>query len=295
MTTTATPRPTTSARINPDTRGALVLAMLATSTLVAISFTLSVAGLSALAPWAAVPDALAPLVPAFIDGAILVYTYSALAARARHEPNARPWTWVALWTAVSASANAAHAWSAGPGGWEGVVGAVLAALFPIGSLLGCHEIADRMIARPSTSEATGADIVPATDADTETAPDADTTADATSAGQGDALAVVGDVAPVAVVVERGPELRSVDTEASDTANDGGHPDGVRTLRTAARGRVAERLEEIDRLALTTNLSGRAIADELGLARTSVCARVSAVRAERTDTRTPGTDAALLAV
>lgn len=287
MTTTAPPRPTTSARINPDTRGALVLAMLATSLLVAISFTLSFAGLSALAPWAAVPRELAPLVPAFIDGAILVYTYSALAARARHESTVRPWTWVALWTAVSASANAAHAWSAGPGGWEGVVGAVLAGLFPIGSLLGCHEIADRMIARPATSAAT--------DADTEAATDADTTTGAASAGQADAPAVVGDVAPVSLVVERAPELHAVDTETTDTRTDSGHPDGVRTFRTAARGRVAERLEEIDRLALTTDMSGRSIADELGLGRTSVCARVSAVRAERTDGRTPDTDAVLLAV
>ncbi|PTU55714.1 hypothetical protein DBB34_12730 [Sphaerisporangium cinnabarinum] len=59
--------------------------------------------------------------------------------------------------------------------------------------------------------------------------------------------------------------------------------------------MAERLDEIDRLALTTDLSGRAIADALGLGRTSVCARVSAVRAGRTDTRTPDTDAVLLAV
>lgn len=137
------------ARVNPDTRGALTAAMLATSALVSISFVLSFAGLSALAPWAAVPGHLSSLVPLFIDGAILVYTYSALAARARHESAARPWTWVALWTLVSSAANAAHAWSFGPGGWQGIVGASLAALFPIGSLLGCHEIADRMIARPT--------------------------------------------------------------------------------------------------------------------------------------------------
>ncbi|MEV0890304.1 DUF2637 domain-containing protein [Promicromonospora sp. NPDC050262] len=136
------------ALINPDTRGALAVALLATAALVGISFTLSYAGLSALAPWAAVPLALAPLIPVFIDGAIGVYTYSALAAKARRESAVRPWTWVALWTLVSSSANAAHAWSYGPGGWEGLVGAVLAGLFPIGSLLGTHEIADRMIGRP---------------------------------------------------------------------------------------------------------------------------------------------------
>lgn len=142
------------ALINPDTRAALAVALLATAALVGISFTLSYAGLSALAPWAAVPLALAPLIPVFIDGAIGVYTYSALAAKARRESAVRPWTWVALWTLVSSSANAAHAWSYGPGGWEGLVGAVLAGLFPIGSLLGTHEIADRMIGRPETAPET---------------------------------------------------------------------------------------------------------------------------------------------
>lgn len=141
------------ALLNPDTRAALTVALLATAALVGISFTLSYAGLSALAPWAAVPHELAALIPLFIDGAIGVYTYSALAARARAESAARPWTWVALWTLVSSAANAAHAWANGPQGWEGVVGAVLAGLFPIGSLLGTHEIAARMIGRPDVEPA----------------------------------------------------------------------------------------------------------------------------------------------
>lgn len=143
------------ALINPDTRGALAVALLATAALVGISFTLSYAGLSALAPWAAVPAHLAALIPLFIDGAIGVYTYSALAARARAESAARPWTWVALWTLVSSAANAAHAWGNGPGEWQGIVGAVLAGLFPIGSLLGTHEIADRMIGRPESNTVDG--------------------------------------------------------------------------------------------------------------------------------------------
>ncbi|MDF9875620.1 hypothetical protein M2316_000941 [Cellulosimicrobium cellulans] len=219
--------------------------------------------------------------PAFIDGAILVYTYSALAARARYESTARPWTWVALWTAVSASANAAHAWSAGPGGWEGVVGAILAGLFPIGSLLGCHEIADRMIDRPATTAAT--------DADTETATDADTKTDAASAGQADTPAVVSDLAPVALVIERAPELHAVDTETADTGTDSGHPDSVRT-RTAPRGRVAEHHDEIVRLARTTDLSGRRIAEDLGLDKTAVCKVVRDVRDGQ-----PSGQGALLAV
>jgi hypothetical protein len=141
------------ARINPDTKPALVLAMLACAGLASVSFVLSFAGLSAIAPWAAVPPRLAALVPLFIDVAILVYTYSALAATARAESAVRAWTWVALWTLVSSAANAAHAWSFGPGGWQGIVGAGLAALFPIGTLLAMHEIASRMIARPAVEPA----------------------------------------------------------------------------------------------------------------------------------------------
>lgn len=141
------------ARINPDTKPALILAMLACAGLASVSFVLSFAGLSAIAPWAAVPPSLAALVPLFIDVAILVYTYSALAATARDESAARAWTWVALWTLVSSAANAAHAWSFGPGGWQGIVGASLAALFPIGTLLAMHEIASRMIARPAVEPA----------------------------------------------------------------------------------------------------------------------------------------------
>ena len=107
---------------------------------------------------------------------------------------------------------------------------------------------------------------------------------------------VGALAPVELVVKSTPELlHTMDSKTADTRTDGGYPDGVRRIRTAARGRVAERLDEIDRLALKTGPSGRAIADELGLGRTSVCARVSAVRARRTHTQTPDTDAALLAV
>ncbi|MFE9232069.1 hypothetical protein [Cellulosimicrobium funkei] len=111
-------------------------------------------------------------------------------------------------------------------------------------------------------------------------------------GAEDELEVVGDLAPVAAVVERAPKLHSLDTEATDTVADDGHPDGVRTIRTAARRRVAERLDEIDRLALTTDMSGRAIAGELGLGRTSVCARVSAVRSGRTATWTAVVDGVL---
>ncbi|NMF27971.1 DUF2637 domain-containing protein [Cellulosimicrobium aquatile] len=288
MTTTATPRPTTAARFNPDNRLVLAGLLVVLVAVAAASFTLSFTGLSAAAPWAAIPVRLAWLVPVALEVAMLGYVIAAFVRTHRGQSARLPWTLVWALTTVSSAINAAHAWDAGPKGWQGIVGAALAAGFPFMTLAAAHVVAGVALGPL-------ADTAPATDADTETATDADTTTSAASAGQADAPAVIGGLAPVAVVVERTGEPRAVDTEPADSGADGGHPDGVRTIRTATRGRVAERLDEIDRLALTTDLSGRAIADELGLGRTSVCARVSAVRAARADAPTLDTDAVLLAV
>jgi hypothetical protein len=140
-------------RVDPAARGPVLFAIYAIALIVCVSFVLSFAALSTLAEWMALPVYLGPLLPVFIDGAIIVYTYAAIAARAEGESSIRPWMWVGLWTAVSAGANSAHAWLNGPQGYEGLVGAVLAGLIPVGSLLGTHEIADRIIVRP------GRDIV----------------------------------------------------------------------------------------------------------------------------------------
>lgn len=142
-------------RIDPAARGPVLFAVYAIALIVCVSFVLSYAALSTLAGWMALPVYLGPLLPVFIDGAIIVYTYAAIAARAEGESSIRPWMWVGLWTAVSAGANTAHAWLNGPQGYEGIVGAVLAGLIPIGSLLGTHEIADRIIIRPGCDVDTG--------------------------------------------------------------------------------------------------------------------------------------------
>ncbi len=167
---------------------------------------------------------------------------------------------------VSSAINAAHAWDAGPQSWQGAVGAALAGIFPLMTLAAAHVVVDvAFAARPDAVTATDADT--ATVADTVAATEADTKTTSASAGQADADAVVGELAPVELVVKSTPELlHTMDSKTADTRTDGGYPDGVRRIRTAARGRVAERLDEIDRLALKTDLSGRAIADELGLAR-----------------------------
>lgn len=271
---TTTPRPTTSARINPDNRIMLAGLLLVLVAVAAASFTLSFTGLSAAAPWVALPTRLAWLVPVVLEVAMLVYVGAALLRAHRGQSARLAWTLVWVLTTVSSAINAAHAWDAGPQGWQGAVGATLAAMFPFMTLAAAHVVVDVAVAaRPDTVAATDADTEPATDADTKTR--------SASAGQADAPAIVGEVAPVALVVERTPELHAVDTETTDTRTDSGHRDSVRTARTAARGRVAEHYDEIVRLALTTDMSGRAIATTTGLDKTSVCKVVREVRAART--------------
>ncbi len=294
MTTTATPRPTTAARINPDNRLVLAGLLVVLVAVAAASFTLSFTGLSAAAPLGRDPR------PPRLARARRARGRH---ARVRHRgvrPHPPPQERT---PALDARLGPDH---------RVVRDQRRARLGRRAQRLAGHRrrrprrrvpVHDarrrprrrRRRPRPLTDTAPATDTEAATDADTTTTRDADTTTVAANAGEAETPAAVGGLPPFAVVVERAPALRAVDTEARDTAADGGHLDGVRTIRTAARGRVAERLDEIDRLALTTDLSGRAIADALGLGRASVCARVSAVRAGRTDTRTPDTDAVLLAV
>jgi len=261
MTTTPTPRPTTSARINPDNRVMLAGLLLVLVAVAAASFTLSFTGLSAAAPWVALPARLAWLVPVVLEVAMLVYVGAALLRAHRGQSARLAWTLVWVLTTVSSAINAAHAWDAGPQGWQGAVGAALAAMFPFMTLAAAHVVVDvAFAARPDTATAT--------DADTKTA--------SASAGQADAPAAVGDVAPIALVVESVPELRAVVSKATDTRTDGGHLNGGGT-RTAPRGRVAEHYDEIVRLALTTDMSGREIATTKGLDKTGVCRIVREAR------------------
>lgn len=322
-------RPTTSVRINPDNRVVLAGLLLVLVAVAAASFTLSFTGLSAAAPWVAIPTRLAWLVPVVLEVAMLVYVVAAVLRTHRGQSARLAWTLVWVLTTVSSAINALHAWDAGPQSWQGLVGASLAAMFPFMTLAAAHVVVGVAFApRPDTAlvsdtdtgrspastdatDSTGeggmaagifsprmshpaADTGRDTATDTDARPDADTETTAASAGQAAMAVAVRDVAPFALVVERVPGPRAVDTEAADTRTGGGHRDGRRT-RTAPRGRVAELREEIVRLALTTDMSGRAIADALGLGRTVVCPVVTQARARRADTRTPDADGVLLAV
>jgi hypothetical protein len=139
-------------RIDPDTRPVLIVAVVITAALALVSFLLSFSGLVAVADWAAIPSMLAWAVPVTIDGAILVYTLAALVYRARGESARIAWASLSLFTTVSVIGNAAHAATNGPGGPQGVLGAVVAGLAPVAVFLTTHTIARLVVAPPTAAD-----------------------------------------------------------------------------------------------------------------------------------------------
>ena len=139
------------ARINPDSLGPLIVAVTLTALLAGVSFLLSFNGLADAATWANVPDWLAWGVPAYVDGAILVYTVAALIFRARGESARLAWASLALYASLSVAANGVHAWPTAPEELKVALGVLLAALAPVAVLLTAHTIA-RLILAPPTVE-----------------------------------------------------------------------------------------------------------------------------------------------
>ncbi|SDF99755.1 Protein of unknown function [Cellulosimicrobium cellulans] len=248
--TTVRPSATPTSRINPDTRLVLAGLLLVLVAVAAASFTLSFTGVSAAATWAAIPARLAWLVPVALEVAMLAYVVTAAVRTHRGQRARLAWTLVWALTTVSSAINALHAWDAGPQGWQGVVGAGLAAMFPFMTLAAAHVVVGVAFApRP--------DVVPATATEMDTVP-----APASAGTSG--------------LADSGRDA-TADTDARPLrAGASGHSPARRTS-----GRVPEHHDEIVRLALTTDMSGREIATTLGLGRTAVCAKVSAARA-RTD-------------
>lgn len=144
------------ARINPDSLGVLIVATVLTVGLAAVSFLLSFNGLSDAAAWANVPPWLAWGIPAYVDGAILVYTVAALVFRARGESARMAWASLALYASLSVAANGVHAWPTAPEEVKVTLGVLLAALAPVAVLLTTHTIARLIVAPPSAEAASEA-------------------------------------------------------------------------------------------------------------------------------------------
>ncbi|GAB6937057.1 DUF2637 domain-containing protein [Isoptericola variabilis] len=231
-------------RINPDTLPVLVLAVLLTAGLAGVSFAISYAALREVSAWAAVPAALSWAVPVMLDAATVVYLLAVLVKRARGEKARGAWAALALWTAVSVVANAAHAADV-PELWQRAIGTVVAALAPVAVLLAIHTIADLITAPADAASATGADTdAAAASAGTDGQADADTSADTT------------------------PDSADTDGPSGTTA---AGPKDVRrhtSPRPRPRGRAVEHRDAILRLA-AAGKSGYAIADEIGISKTAV--------------------------
>jgi len=156
-----------AARIDPDTRPVVLATVALVASLGLVSFTVSFAGLSAVAEWAALPNNLRWAVPVFVDGALLAYTLAVLVQRARGESATFSWTALAAFTAVSVAANAAHVLGVGdPGDWRTYAGAGIAAISPLGVFAATHTLASLAIerpARPDTTQLTGPTVPPVAD------------------------------------------------------------------------------------------------------------------------------------
>lgn len=142
----------TASRIQPDSRPVLIVATVITSLLAAVSFLLSFNGLAEAASWANIPAWLAWALPAYVDGAILVYTVAALVFRSRGDSARLEWAALALFAALSVAANGVHAWTAAPEGFRVALGVTLAALAPVSVLLTTHTIAKLIVAPPTVAE-----------------------------------------------------------------------------------------------------------------------------------------------
>lgn len=142
-----TPRPA-PIRLNPDTRGVVIITTALVGTLAVTSFIASASALVAVAAWAALPPALGWTIPVTIDGGILAYTAVALVHRHRGEGVFRAWGAVGAFTAISAGANAAYALALGGDRpqWQVLVGAGIAALMPVAVMAATHALAGIAVA-----------------------------------------------------------------------------------------------------------------------------------------------------
>lgn len=122
-----------SRRINPDSRYTLWATVVMIGVLGLTSFMVSFNGLHDVAAWVGLPPWMRWAVPIFIDIAILAYSLAAVIHRSRGETVWPTWLTLAVFTAVSVVANAAHALAAGEGQTQvqAWIGAVIAAMAPV--------------------------------------------------------------------------------------------------------------------------------------------------------------------
>lgn len=138
-----------TSRIDPDTRGVQWTVVGLVGLLGLTSFAVSFRALHDVAAWAGIGPGLQWAVPVFIDGAILTYALAVLVHRSRGESVWPSWVSLAVFTAMSVAANAAHALAMPQGQWwQTLVGAALAALAPLGVFAATEQMARLVVLRP---------------------------------------------------------------------------------------------------------------------------------------------------
>lgn len=168
MTSTASVRRT--ARIDPDSRQVLWIAIILVGFLAVTSFAVSFAGLSATAAWAGILAGLAWAVPAFVDVSILAYTLAVLIHRQRGERTIYSWIPLGLFTAFSMLVNAAHVWAmAEVNQQRQIIGMAIAAAAPLAVFFATEQIARLAIEPPAGKTATATAVPAGSAAERQTA------------------------------------------------------------------------------------------------------------------------------
>lgn len=206
-----------STRIDPDTLWVQWTVVGLVGVLGIASFIISFRALYDVAAWAGLGSSIQWAVPVFIDGAILTYALAVLVHRSRGEPVWPSWLSLAVFTALSIAANAAHALSIPQASQtEAVVGAAIAAMAPLGVFAATEELARLVVLRPKDRDAAAATVsasreaaaaplpataeeAPATEVAGSSAPDSEARDDA-------AAAVPGVVAAPEAAVLKNPIL-----------------------------------------------------------------------------------------
>lgn len=131
------------ARLNPDSKPVLAVAVGLVSLLMVSSFAVSFNGIYDVSAWTGLPVILQWLPALFIDAAILAYTISLIVFKARGESVWRTLAGLTGFAFVSVVANIAHTlayWNGSLGDFRAWIGVLVTASAPIAVLLASEEI-----------------------------------------------------------------------------------------------------------------------------------------------------------
>jgi hypothetical protein len=141
-----TGRGETSARINPDSRGTLWIALILVFLLMLSSFIVSFSGIWDISQYTGLPEVLQWVPAVFIDAAILAYTISLFVFKARGEGTWRTVLWLFAFAGISVAANVAHTLDylstigVGEGDYRLWIGVAITASAPVAVLAASEEI-----------------------------------------------------------------------------------------------------------------------------------------------------------